>query len=395
MSPVIPLVSPLIAGLTAAPGGSSLPQVPPPHPPDPAVLTITQIGPQEAGGNVPVSYSIDKTDTGVAAVLYATAEAPPLAADFNGAGAPTYADLGTVTLDTSGTPLDLALPDELNGIYSLALLPSGGGDGDVAVSAPVTIDTTVAAPPPPDPMANDAGVIYWYAADDTTRSGTNVTAVTDKGGNAFDLTSTPAAFTAPQQTDASSPVVFTATGPTIIQTPSKLASNRLMQQHLISGGSLRVFIVANLSTIQGAYCAILAECDSNQSNHSTLFGLGVSNGNLRFYSISKSSAVGMSCSYETAIPVAGKGQAIIEYLVTQSGWTTFLNGVQNSTGSLNPAYWPTAATMRTSLGGRASSTLSADNATCDWREVAVTATVNDSHADSVRVQLAAKHSITL
>jgi len=177
MSLVIPLVRPLVAGLAAAPGGESLPYAPPPPPPAPAVLAITQIGPQEPGGNVPVSYSIDKSDAGVAAVLYAATDPAPLAVDFNGAGAPAYADLGTMTLDTSGTPLDLALPDGLNGSYRLALLPSG--DGDVAISAAVTIDTMVSTP---DPMAGDGGVIYWYGADDTTRSGSNVTGIADKGG---------------------------------------------------------------------------------------------------------------------------------------------------------------------------------------------------------------------
>lgn len=399
MSLVTPIVSPLIADLTAAPGGESLPYAPPPPPPpppppQPAVLAIIQIGPQEAGGNVPVSYSIDKTDTGVAAVLYAAAEAPPQAADFDGAGAPTYADLGTLTLDTSGTPLDLDLPDELNGSYRLALLPSGGGDAHVAVSAAVTIDTTVSVPPS-NPMGDDAGTLYWYGADDTTRSGTDVTGVADKGGAAFDLTSTPAAFGAPQQADAGAPVGFDATGPTIIQTPTKAAANRLLQQTFIGGGSVRVFIVLDGASINSFFSTVLAETNDHQSNLSILFGTGKFGSNLRFYALARQFANAVTINYDSGIPLTGLGTVIVEYLVTQSNWTTYLNGTQNSTGAVTPASFPTYAEARISLGGRASDTTSNDSATCDWREIFITSTVGDTHAADIRAQLAAKHSITL
>lgn len=356
----------------------------------PAVITINSIGPQDGdGGEVPVDYTIDKDDATVEAVVYAASEAPPGAADFGGGGDPAYIDLGPVALDTSGTPIELALPDDLDGSYRLALLPTGGGDGDVAVSAAVSINTVA------DAMANDTGVIYWYGYDDTTRSGTDVTAVNDKGGNAFALDTTPVAFAAPTQADASSPVVFDGTNPDVIQTATKVAGNRLLQQHFIGGGSARVFIVLDGASVDAFFGAVLNESNDHQANLSILFGAGKFGSNLRFYALGRQFANAFSINYDSGVPLAGLGTVIVEYLITQTDWTTYLNGTENSTGTVTAANFPTHGTARTSLGARASDTSSADAATCAWREIFTTSTVDETHAANIRAQLAAKYSITL
>ena len=393
MSLICPLVSPLIASLTVSPGSATLPYTPPPPPPpEPAILAVTVIGPQTSDDNVPVAYTIDRNDPTVAAVLYLDGTGTPGAADFGGGGAPAYADLGTVALDTSGTPIELAFPDGLNGSYRLALLPTGGGDAHVATSAAVTINTMSSAP---DSMETDTGVIYWYGAGDTTRSGTNVTAVNDKGGNAFALDTTPVAFLAPQQADSAAPVTFDAAGPTIIQTAAKAAGNRLLQQHLIGGGSARAFIVLNGASITSFFAAVLTESNDNQSNLSILFGAGKFGNNLRFYALARQFANAVTINYDSGVALAGLGTVIVEYLVTQSAWTTYLNGTENGSGTVTPANFPTHAEARTSLGGRASTTASNDNATCDWSEIFITGTVDETHAANVRARLAAKYSITL
>ena len=399
MSLVTPLVSSLIAELTAAPGGSSLPYAPPPPPPpppppQPAVLAITQIGPQEAGGNVPVSYSIDKTDTGVAAVLYAAAEAPPLAADFNGAGAPTYADLGTLMLDTSGTPLDLELPDDLNGSYRLALLPSGGGDGHVAVSAPVTIDTTVAAPPPPDAMADDTGKLYWYGADATTRSGTDVTAMTDKGGAAFDLTET-GSGNAPQQASAGAPIVFNSASSRLLQTAVNSAGNRLMQNCLTAGGVLRLFAVVDGATLGSGISILLSESASSTSSQSILFSVSQNTTNIAAYiSATGSGGSAFTGNVTSSINATSAGLFLFEVSVTQSAWQIWVNGVSIGLGPVTAANFPDGGVW-TTLGARANGTAASFPFTGAVYEVFVTGTADGSTLAAIRDQLATKYSITL
>lgn len=109
------------------------------------VVSILSVGPQDgAGGDVPVSYTISENAT-CEAVLYLATEPAPGAGDFGGAGAPTYIDLGPLALTTAGTPVDLAVPDGLENTYKLALLPAGGGDGDVVESGPVSVSTPTVA----------------------------------------------------------------------------------------------------------------------------------------------------------------------------------------------------------------------------------------------------------
>jgi hypothetical protein len=394
MSLVSPLVGPLMAELTAAPGGDSLPYAPPPPPPpQPAVLAITQIGPQEAGGNVPVSYSIDKTDTGVAAVLFAAAEATPQAADFNGGGAPAYADLGTLTLDTSGTPLDLALPDGLDGSYRLALLPTDGGDAHVAVSAAVTIDTVVSAP---DPMGADTGVIYWYGADDTTRSGTDVTAMNDKGGNAFALTSI-GAFSAPQQADASSAIVFDGANPDVIQTATADAAQNLLVDHLTTGaGSVRMFMVIDADSLATTPAIFFAESANNGENQSFYFGaLKNGSGNIQFWCRARRFSDAYDATPSTSVAASGAGLVLLELTITQSAWTAYLNGATVGTGAVTAGNLPNPSGTWVSLGARASGTIASAPATGGFHEVFVTGTTDGTVLSAIREQLAAKHSITI
>jgi hypothetical protein len=110
-------------------------------PPVPAVITIVSVSTQESDGDVPVNYTIDKNDATVECVVFAAAEPNPDAADFGGAN-PTYVDQGTVSLTTSGSPINLTITGTFAGSVKLALLPTGGGDGDVVVSSAFTLDTT-------------------------------------------------------------------------------------------------------------------------------------------------------------------------------------------------------------------------------------------------------------
>lgn len=110
--------------------------------PSAANITITSIGPQASDGTVPVAYTIDQDDPDVKAVLFLATDPNPTAADF-GTGATTgYIDIGTVALTTSGSGILLTGPDGLLGNYKLALLPTGGGDADVRVSASFALDST-------------------------------------------------------------------------------------------------------------------------------------------------------------------------------------------------------------------------------------------------------------
>jgi hypothetical protein len=111
-------------------------------PPVPAVITIVSVSTQESDGDVPVSYTIDKNDATVECVVFPAASPNPTAAQFNGGGAPTYVDQGTVSLTTSGGPINLTITGTFAGSVKLALLPTGGGDGDVVVSSAFTLDTT-------------------------------------------------------------------------------------------------------------------------------------------------------------------------------------------------------------------------------------------------------------
>lgn len=109
-----------------------------------ATVTIT-VGAQD-GENVPVTYTTD-INTTCEAVLYLSTETKPVAADFDGGGAPTYIDSGPVSLTTTGVDIPINIPDDLNGSYKLAFLPSGGGDVDVAESNSVVLDTRTVTTP--------------------------------------------------------------------------------------------------------------------------------------------------------------------------------------------------------------------------------------------------------
>lgn len=110
-----------------------------------ATIAITSIGPQESSGNVPLGYTIDQNDSTVEAVVFLAASANPAASDFNTGATSGYIDLGQVALTVGGTDIALSGPDGLDGSYKVAFLPTGGGDGDVAVSDAVTIDSTAPA----------------------------------------------------------------------------------------------------------------------------------------------------------------------------------------------------------------------------------------------------------
>lgn len=119
-------------------GGVSPPAVP--------TLSINSIGPQESSGDIPFNYTISAAAT-CEVLLGLAATANPDASDFGadsggGADAGGYTALTDTELDQSGDPVNIAIPDGLQGSYKLHFLPPGGGDADVASSGAVTIDTT-------------------------------------------------------------------------------------------------------------------------------------------------------------------------------------------------------------------------------------------------------------
>ncbi len=104
-------------------------------------ITVLEIGPQTAEGDVPVSY-LTRVDTACIAALCPASAATPGLLDFYGADPSTYTTLGSVLLTRTGAGLALDLPDDLNGVFKLALLPRGGGDADVTESGAVALVPT-------------------------------------------------------------------------------------------------------------------------------------------------------------------------------------------------------------------------------------------------------------
>jgi hypothetical protein len=124
----------------------------------PAVIVITSAGPQAANGDVPISYSIDKDDPAVRCVVFDAAAPDPVAADFGGNNEPAYVDQGSVSLTASGGPIDIEIAGLFEGPVRMAFLPTGGGNGDVAVSGAFTLDTNAPTISILSPADNATGV---------------------------------------------------------------------------------------------------------------------------------------------------------------------------------------------------------------------------------------------
>jgi hypothetical protein len=263
----------------------------------------------------------------------------------------------------------------------------------VAVSAAVTIDTVVSAP---DPMGADTGVIYWYGADDTTRSGTDVTAMNDKGGNAFALTSI-GAFSAPQQADASSAIVFDGANPDVIQTATADAAQNLLVDHLTTGaGSVRMFMVIDADSLATTPAIFFAESANNGENQSFYFGaLKNGSGNIQFWCRARRFSDAYDATPSTSVAASGAGLVLLELTITQSAWTAYLNGATVGTGAVTAGNLPNPSGTWVSLGARASGTIASAPATGGFHEVFVTGTTDGTVLSAIREQLAAKHSITI
>lgn len=107
---------------------------------EPSIITITSSGEQDANGDLALGYTIDRDDPGVRVVVFSAAEPTPVAADFFN-NSPVYNYEGTVALVAGGGPIDLDINGEFLGFVRIALLPAGGDDASVAVSAAVMLDT--------------------------------------------------------------------------------------------------------------------------------------------------------------------------------------------------------------------------------------------------------------
>lgn len=119
------------------PGSGSAPPTP-----GSATVTIPYVGPQGAAGDVPILYTTT-ADTICSVVMFPSSDPIPAVADFGGGGAAIYQVLGDVPLTQASSGLTLSIPDGLDGIYRLALLPENGSDTDIAVSGPVTLSTVL------------------------------------------------------------------------------------------------------------------------------------------------------------------------------------------------------------------------------------------------------------
>lgn len=107
----------------------------------PSVITLESVGPQD-GETVPIVYTISRNDPTVQVVIYDASEPFPTAADFGGAN-PTYVDQGTVSLTEDGGTLNLEIVGTFDGSVRIALLPTGGKDEHVVVSAPFTLAANI------------------------------------------------------------------------------------------------------------------------------------------------------------------------------------------------------------------------------------------------------------
>jgi len=105
-----------------------------------SAITIENVSAQTSSGDVPISYTIDRDDATVKAVVFAATEPNPTAAQMDGGG--VYVSQGTVSLTNSGSAINLDIVGAFNGSVKLALLPTGGGDADVVVSSAFILDTT-------------------------------------------------------------------------------------------------------------------------------------------------------------------------------------------------------------------------------------------------------------
>jgi hypothetical protein len=259
----------------------------------------------------------------------------------------------------------------------------------------VYADVTVAAA---DIRTTDSGVIYWFASDDTTRSGTDVTAINDKRGG-FDLDTKPAAFSFIQQATGSDPLVFAATR--VLQTSTRASGNSKMMTHMDGGAGreMRVFLVVDAADFGTAAAVHFSESDTNAVNNSAFFGGYRSGSNIVFGGQMRSAAGNAlsSTATTTGANYTTTGLCIMEWKITQSTWDIYLNGVDQGGGAVTPANFPGTQAVRTTLGALASDTaiVVGSSAIGDFREIYVTATADDTTANSIRSAIAAQYGITI
>ncbi len=109
-----------------------------------ANITIVLAGPQAANGDIPIEYTITVDDPTVEVIAFeASAADPDDPNDFGGSGAPTYIDLGTANMTTTGSGIDVNIPDNLGGDYQFGFLPTNGGASDITITGDVTVTSTV------------------------------------------------------------------------------------------------------------------------------------------------------------------------------------------------------------------------------------------------------------
>ncbi len=253
-------------------------------------------------------------------------------------------------------------------------------------------NVTVAAS---DPRLTDSGALYWFASDDTTRSGTDVTAINAKrGGFDLDTRPNPPFTSAIQQASAGAVMVFDGTRG--LQTASSAAGNRKMINHMLGGGSnaLRVFLVVNPNVADG-FRVFFSESENETTNQSTYFGFRNVSGVLRFHSAARRFSSSWTRTDSTGLTVSTIGLCVMEWHITQTAVRIFVDGTEIGTSSaVTAGNFPNPGSCRTTLGALASATLASDPAAGDFREVYVTTTADDTTATAIRNAIIAQYGIS-
>lgn len=338
-----------------------------PFPVDTVLPTVPAATFGDGGGAaMSTSITIDKATTtnGLRRSVWAAGTNPSNAAIKSGTG--TGIVLTSTATAAAGTPVTGNLATGA-GTFQVTVYAQDAFGNEVYYTHPANVVVAAAT----DPRLSESGVLYWFASDDTTRSGTDVTLLNDKRGG-FDLNTKPAAFSFIQQASAGAVLQFAATR--VLQTSNNVAGNRKMINHMLGGGSngIRAFMVLDANTISTADTVWFCETDRVDFNQAIWFATRVLSGTVRITGGGKRFSDAYGISANTGLSQAALGLCILEFLITQTTWEAFVNGTSIGTGAVTAANLPNPGTCRTTIGALATDVASAAPAVGNFREIYVT-----------------------